>query len=60
MTEIGLGEYDYTFVTMDATKPYSYVMNPNSTSAYVVTGFVDPRLAFIDKSVSDIAVGGGG
>jgi hypothetical protein len=60
MTEIGLGEYDYTFTAMDATRPYSYVMNPNSTSAYVVTGFVDPRLAFIDKSVSDIAVGGGG
>ena len=52
MTEIGLGEYDYTYDDMDATKTYSYVMNPNSTSAFVETGFVDPRIAFIDKSVS--------
>ncbi len=56
MTEIGLGEYDYTYDDMDATKAYSYVMNPNSTSAFVETGFVDPRIAFIDKSVSEIAV----
>ena len=56
MTEIGLGEYDYTYDDMDATKAYSYVMNPNSTSALVETGFVDPRIAFIDKSVSEIAV----
>lgn len=56
MTEIGLGEYDYTYDDMDATKAYSYVMNPNSPSAFVETGFVDPRIAFIDKSVSEIAV----
>ena len=56
MTEIGLGEYDYTFATMDATKPYSYVMNPNTTNAYVVTGFVDPRMAYIDSNLSGIAV----
>ena len=56
MIEIGLGEYDYTYDDMDATKAYSYVMNPNSTSAFVETGFVDPRIAFIDKSVSEIAV----
>ncbi len=56
MIEIGLGEYDYTFNAMDPNKPYSYVMSPNSASAYVVSGFVDPRIAFIDKSLSDIAV----
>lgn len=54
MTEIGLGEYDYTFTTMDGTKPYSYVMNPNSTSAYIVSGFVDPRMAKLDTNISDI------
>ena len=54
MTEIGLGEYDYTFATMDATKPYSYVMNPNTTTAYVVTGFIDPRIANLDKNLSQI------
>lgn len=54
MTEIGLGEYDYTFATMDATKPYSYVMNPNTTLAYVTTGFVDPRISNLDKNLSQI------
>lgn len=58
MTEIGLGEYDYTFATMDATKPYSYVMNPNTTTAYVTTGFIDPRTAYMDKNLSDIASSG--
>lgn len=57
MTEIGLWEYDYVFTGMDSTKAYSYVMNPNSALAYVETGFVDPRLSYIDKSVSEIAVG---
>lgn len=54
MTEVGLGEYDYTFTTMDGTKPYSYVMNPNTTSAYVVSGFVDPRSSYLDKPLSSI------
>lgn len=45
---------------MDATKPYSYVMSPNITTAYVVTGFVDPRLATLDKNITDISVGTGG
>lgn len=58
MTEIGLWEYDYTFTTMDWTKAYSYVMNPNSTLAYVTTWFVDPRMANIDGAITDIRVGG--
>lgn len=49
-----MGEYDYTFADMDSTKAYSYVMNPNTTSAYVETGFVDPRQAYLDKPLSAI------
>lgn len=59
MTEIGLGEYDYTFTAMVSTKSYSYVMNPNTTSAYVVSWFVDPRMANMDWAITDIRGGGG-
>lgn len=54
MTEIGLGEYDYTFTAMDWAKAYSYVMSPNVSSAYIVSGFVDPRMANLDKNLSQI------
>lgn len=59
MTEIGLGEYDYTFESMVSTKSYSYVMSPNSTLAYVVSWFVDPRMANMDWAITDIRGGGG-
>ena len=56
MTEVGLGEYDYTFITMDWTKAYSYQMNPNTTNAYIVSWYVDPRMSNLDKSITDIWV----
>ena len=57
MTHIWLWEYDYVYEDMDVSLAYSYVMNPNSTTALVQTWFVDPRIAYLNKSVSEIAVG---
>ena len=54
MTEVGLWEYDYFYEWMLANVPYSYVLNPNTTSAYVVSGFVDPRSSYLDKPLSSI------
>ena len=54
MTEVGLWEYDYTFTTMDWTKAYSYQMNPNVSNAYITSWFVDPRIANLDKNLSQI------
>jgi len=56
MTEVWLWEYDYDYEDMDANLAYSYVMNPNTTSALVQTWFVDPRMAYLDRTISEIAV----
>jgi hypothetical protein len=54
MTEIGLGEYNYIFAGMLANVPYSYVMNPNSSLAFIESWFTDPRIDNLDKNLSQI------